>query len=288
MARDAGRRPVRGRVALAVVAVLALTALACKSPGVEPSASTKPPGPGGLPSSMAALGDSITAAFGTCLLLASCPRNSWSTGDGLMVQSHYRRIVAANPGMRGHAHNYAVPGAVAADLPAQAASAVGAGAQYVTILIGANDACRPHIEDMTSVADFRAALDRTLSTVKTGLPTARILVVSIPDVYQVWQVAHTNRAAVEVWSLGVCPALLANPTSTAPADVTRRAQFRDRVEGYDAQLQKACAAYGRLCHYDGGAVHKVAFGFRELSTLDFFHPNATGQDRLAEATYYLS
>jgi len=52
----------------------------------------------GFPSSMVALGDSITAAYGSCLAPTACPRNSWATGDGTQVNSHYRRILASNPG----------------------------------------------------------------------------------------------------------------------------------------------------------------------------------------------
>ncbi len=287
----AGRRP--GRASLVLLVVLALVAVACKEPGSvsgTPGASSSASpvaGRGDLPASMAALGDSITAGFGTCLVLTSCPRNSWSSGDGTLVNSHYKRLAGANPAMRGHQHNYAVPGARVADLPDQVALAVSADVQYVTILIGANDACAQSIDAMTSLDDFGQALGQALDALKAGLPQARVLVVSIPDVYQVWQVAHTNSTAVRVWGLGVCPALLANPTSTASADTQRRQKFRDRLNGYDTALQRGCADYGKLCHYDGGAVHKVAFSVGELSALDFFHPNASGQNALAKATYYL-
>src|SRR5207244_3803649 len=83
----------------------------------------------------------------------------------------------------------------AADLPGQATQAVTLRPDYVTILIGANDACGPSIEDMTTTADFDTQLRAALHTLKSGLPKARILVVSIPDVYRVWEVAHTRPEA---------------------------------------------------------------------------------------------
>ena len=43
--------------------------------------------------------------------------------------------------IKGHANNDSVAGATMADAPAQAASAVSQGAQYVPILMGANDVC---------------------------------------------------------------------------------------------------------------------------------------------------
>jgi lysophospholipase L1-like esterase len=270
----------------ALTAVLvALVALACKSSGAigvpGPSGTVVPRV--GFPSSMAALGDSVTTAYGSCLAPASCPRNSWSTGDGTQVRSHYRRIMAANPAIRGHARNLASPGATAADLGGQARS-VSSTVEYVTIEIGANDACRPRIDEMTSVADFRAAVDGGLDALKTAAPHARVLVVSLPDIYRVWVVGHTHSIPVHVWAGGVCPSLLANATSTAPADTARRAAFRDRVAAYNQQLAEACTQYGSRCRFSGD-VANVAFSLTELSALDFFHPNAAGQNDLAATSY---
>jgi lysophospholipase L1-like esterase len=275
------------RIVALAGALLALVAIACNGAGADPGGGPTPaPKPrAALPDSMAALGDSITAGVGACVTLLPCPRDSWATGDGILVKSHYRRILAGNPAIKGHAANLAVPGATASDLPGQAASAVAQRPEYVTILIGANDACRPTIDQMTTKADFQAQLRAALDKLRSGLPGARILVVSIPDVYRVWEVAHTRRSAQERWALGVCPSLLANPASTAPADVARRQRFRDQIDAYDAALAAACAGYGPRCRYDNGAVHGTPFGIGQLSLLDYFHPNSDGQAQLASLTY---
>ncbi|HEY8534503.1 MAG TPA: GDSL-type esterase/lipase family protein [Micromonospora sp.] len=265
--------------------VTALVALACEGTGRRSASSSTPPARADLPSSMAALGDSITAGYGSCLTLVACRRNSWSTGDGIRVRSHYHRIVELNPAMRGNAHNYAFPGARAADLRAQAEAAVRDKVEYVTVLIGANDACRQRIEDMTPVDEFRAHIDRALEVLRTGLPRARVLVVSIPNLYRLWQVGHTDDRAVRAWSRGICPALLAEPRSTAAEDVARRTAFRKRVAAYNAELAAACRAYGSRCRYDGGAVHRARFDLTMLNPLDYFHPNREGQNALADVTY---
>src|SRR2546430_5765762 len=132
------------RIAVLLAALLGLVALACKggtdagaAPGSRP---TGRPGPD-LPSSMVALGDSIPAGFGSCLALTSCLRNSWATGDGTLVNSHYKRIRAGNPAIKGKAHNVSTSGATVHDLPGQAAAAGGVQPDYLAAPGGANGAC---------------------------------------------------------------------------------------------------------------------------------------------------
>ncbi|MEV4756577.1 GDSL-type esterase/lipase family protein [Micromonospora sp. NPDC049559] len=274
------------RWTVAVLALLGLLALACEGSAGAGSGPSDPGRPRpGTPGSIAALGDSITTGFGSCVLLASCTRNSWSTGDGLRVESHYRRLQKTNPAIRGHAHNAAAPGARASALPAQAETAVRAKAEYVTILIGANDACRGTVDAMTGVDEFRRDLDRALKVLKQGLPKARVLVLSLPDLNRLWEVGHTESRVTRIWSRGICPALLANPTSTAEADRRRRAAFADRIDAYNRQLAAACRAYGSRCRYDNGAVHRVRFTLDLVNPLDYFHPNVAGQNRLAEVSW---
>ncbi len=277
---------VRGRWHLAAFVLLALVALACEGAGTGGGS----PGPTatpqkGLPSSMAALGDSITAGYGSCLTLVVCRRNSWSTGGGAAVDSHYRRIRDANTKIKGNAENYAVPGARAEGLAAQADRAVAAKVQYVTVLIGANDACTGRVQDMTATATFRKQIDAALGRLKKGLPQARVMVVSIPDLYRLWQLGHDDERAVRAWSRGVCPSLLARPTSTADADTDRRRRVADRVDAYNAELRAACKKYGKRCRWDGGDAHRVRFSLDLVNQLDYFHPDVQGQNKLAEVTY---
>ncbi|MFG1657119.1 GDSL-type esterase/lipase family protein [Micromonospora chersina] len=272
--------PRRWIAALACLA--ALVALACDGEG---SASPRPSGTAlpGAPTVLTALGDSVTTGFGSCLVLVSCERNSWSSGDGIRVHSLYRRLRDDNPTLR--AYNRAAPGARAAGLTDQARAAVRDRADLVTVLIGANDACRDDIDEMTPVATFRKQVDAALAVLRKGRPKARVLVVSLPDLHRLWEIGHTESRAVRAWSRGICPALLADATSTAPAAVARRARFRERIDAYDGQLRATCRAYGSRCRWDGGAVHRTRFSLDEVNALDWFHPNAAGQDRLADVAW---
>jgi lysophospholipase L1-like esterase len=265
------------RSSLALLAGL-MTAVLLASPAV---ADAGPP-----PSSMASMGDSITRGFNACGWYVDCPSRSFSTGSYSSVNSQYLRILAKNPAMSGHNYNDAKSGAKAADMYGQAGTAVSQGVQYVTILIGANDACTSSESTMTSVTAFRSSIDSALNRIKAGLPNAKVALISIPNVWQLWNVGHTSGSAVSTWGLfGICQSLLAKPTSTAQADVDRRARVRQRVVDFNGQLAAACVAYGPNCDFDDNAVFNYPFQLSQVSGWDYFHPNTSGQAVLASVSY---
>src|SRR6516165_6010280 len=138
-----------------------------------PIVAAAPAPPPAFPSSMAAIGDSISLAVDDCCSIAPHPQDSWSTGGGWPangILSHYQRILLLQPSIAGHAFNNSVSGAKVADTNSQAQMAVAQGAQYVTILIGANDVCTGTIASMTTTAAFQAAFQTTMSTLESGLP----------------------------------------------------------------------------------------------------------------------
>ena len=93
------------------------------------------------PRSIASTGDSITRAYNTGWLpYTDNPAGSWSTGTDSQVQSHYLRLLALAPKIRGNAYNDARSGAKMRDLSGQMATAARQGAEYVTVLMGGNDA----------------------------------------------------------------------------------------------------------------------------------------------------
>jgi lysophospholipase L1-like esterase len=264
---------VRARLAVVVLALLV------------PTAAHADPGKVGYPNSMAATGDSITRAFNTSVLpYTDAPWNSWSTG-GVRWWSHYRRILVANPSIFGRNRNDARSGARMADLERQAGLAVLQRAEYVTILLGANDACASSEAAMTPVSEFRAQFERAMAQLSAGLPTSRLYVVSIPDVYRLWLLFHDDPTAVVVWRItGFCRSLLTRPTSTAPEDQARRQRVRERVVDYNEQLAAVCAVYVH-CRFDGNAVFEYPFGRKHVSKRDYFHPSLAGQRALAGVTW---
>jgi hypothetical protein len=170
-------------------------------------------------------------------------------------------------------------------LNGQATTVVAQGVEYVTILMGANDVCTSSVSTMTPPATLKGQLATALQTLSSGLPNARIYVVSIPNVYRLWEILHTNFGAVLTWSIGgICQSLLANPTSTAAADVARRRQVYDRTVADNAAIAGVCAMFIH-CRFDGNAAFKLQFVPSDVSTRDYFHPSVSGQAKAAAATW---
>jgi PKD repeat protein len=238
-----------------------------------------------MPDSIAAVGDSITqAASSAGSLGADAPQNSWSTGTSTTVNSHYLRLLAAGAPISGRNYNRSVSGAKAVDLAGQMQTVVPLQADYLTVLIGGNDLCTDTVGQMTSVNDFRSQVTAALTTLTTGSPETYVYVVSIPDVYQLWNLFKNNFVARFIWSLaGICQSLLANPTSTQAADVQRRATVRQRNIDFNSALAAACAQFAR-CLFDGNAAFNTPFASGDVSG-DYFHPSVAGQAKLAAVSW---
>jgi lysophospholipase L1-like esterase len=237
-----------------------------------------------LPDSIAAIGDSITQAVDVCCFYGNWPGHSWSTGyvpfDG--IASHYERIRARNPAILGRRHNNAVSGARMADAPAQARLAVAQGAEYVTILMGANDLCGWD-GTLTPRATFEAQFRETLDVLRTRLPDSRVFVASIPNLHQLWSILRSDPVAQLVWqAAGICPSML--DARNSPAD---RQAVVDRERELNAVLESVCASWSH-CRFDGYLTYNYAFTRDQVSRLDYFHPSLRGQATLAALTWQAS
>jgi hypothetical protein len=242
----------------------------------------------GAPNSIAVLGDSISqgtnfdqAHFG------SNPTYSWATGTQAAVQSVYTRILAGNPNISGKNFNYSVNGAKMTDANGQAVNLNGTpgGIELAMLEMGGNDVCTSTEAAMTPVATYRTQFQTAMNTLTTGFPNRRIFVLSVPDVYQLWALLHTNQNAVNFWNaFAICQSLLANPTSTAQVDVDRRARVRQRDIDLNTQLSEVCALYPQ-CHFDNNAIFNAGFMAADVSDLDYFHPSLQGQANLASGAW---
>ncbi|MEU7425230.1 SGNH/GDSL hydrolase family protein [Streptomyces sp. NPDC048362] len=284
------KRSSRTRTALAVVAAAVLGLAGCDAGGGSAApeggrARAARPAPvwDRSPESIAAVGDSITRGFDACTVLSDCPEVSWATGSDAKVDSLAVRLLGVT-GAAERSWNYAETGARMADLPEQMARAAVRAPELVTVMVGANDACRRSAAAMTSVADFRADFEEALSTLRSALPKTQVYVSSVPNLKRLWSEGRTNPLGKEVWRLGICPSMLADADDLTPAAAQRRDRVQQRVVEYNQVLKEVCAKE-RRCRFDGNAVYDYDFGTDQLSHWDWFHPSKDGQARLASIAY---
>jgi lysophospholipase L1-like esterase len=265
-----------GRRALVVLLTIGVTFATAGTP-----ASANP----ALPDSIAAIGDSITRATNACCYYGDHPRQSWSTGYHPFgpVHSHYERLIARNPAIWGNEYNDARAGAKMADADEQAALAASQGAAYVTILMGANDACTSSPSTMTSVSDFRTQFRAAMQLLAANLPDSHVFVASIPNIRRLWSLFRDDPVARFVWRTArICQSML-SPSNTA-AD---REAVLGRVRRFNQVLEEVCGVYPN-CRFDGNAVFDYPFTRDHVSRLDYFHPDLDGQAVLARITWPLS
>jgi len=240
-----------------------------------------------LPNSMASTGDSITRAFDMSLwpwcFLTDCPSYSWSTGGNTSVSSQYRRILARNPAIAGHAFNDAKTGANMSALDGQLSTAAGQGVQYVTILMGANDLCTSTIAAMTQTATFQSEFEQALTDFSSKDAGADIYVSSLPDIYQLWNVLRTNSSAQSAWkNYNICQSML----STANTEANRQTVVAQEAADNQA-LATVCGQVAK-CRWDNYAGYNFKFPASDVSTFDYFHPNLQGQNAVAATTWSAS
>jgi hypothetical protein len=153
----------------------------------------------------------------------------------------------------------------------------------VTILLGANDLCTSSPSTMTSTDSFRASFSQAMTTLMAQDRDPYVFVSSLPNLYQLWQVLHTNSLARWAWAnFHICQSMLGATRTEA-----ERQLVVSREQAFNQILADVCAQYSR-CRWDDQAVYNYQFSASQVSALDFFHPSLSGQAALARVTWNAS
>jgi hypothetical protein len=116
----------------------------------------------------------------------------------------------------------------------------------------------------------------TLSTLLARNGSMRILVMSVPDWGALWD-AHEATIRSKWEERNLCPLLRNEATES---------DLKARLAGYNTALENACDEFFANCRFDDGRANALRFNPAvDLSTYDMFHPNETGQGKLAGATW---
>lgn len=233
------------------------------------------------PSSMAAIGDSVTTA--RCSSATSCSNafaNSWATGSSRAVASHFLRIKAANPRIRGHASNVAVNGSGMSTFASQATEAVKTKPDYVTVELGSIDICSTE-----PIGAFAADFRNGMQLLKRRIPKAHVFVLSVPNLpAQVQVLRHDPEGRKALADAGGaatlfnCGRLYPNTTAKQLAAVAAR-------EGaMNAALARECRHFPG-CRVDGGAFYDLPLRASYFSRGDWTEFSRDGERAIAAATW---
>ena len=271
-------------LAMTVMVVLSACGTSETEPTPQPTSAEQTRGADMGFTSIAALGDSMSLGVNACDTQGACPEVSWVVGSDTAVQSLAERATAITGG-EVETTLAASDGASSASMPEQANEVLKDKPALVTMLVGANDACRPKLEEMTPTADFAANVTSALGTLSTGLPDAVIYVASVPNLPQLYAVGSADPTARAVWGGSKsCNSLLFQRDPTVAEGDARRAAVGARVAEYNAALEAACVPLAN-CVWDGGATNAVVFGIDDLSQIDYFHAGISGQKDLADVAW---
>lgn len=282
------------------------------------------------PKSMGALGDSMTAGFlahfnrktsklpwnqawllgqlatfGVTLntKVLESPGLSWATGleKNKRVKSHAERLMGLGLGSSRRVINEAISGDETQDLLLKQLSELNKESRYrfrteypdyVTVLIGANDACADSPEDMTDVGDFYARFYMAMDEMLWNNSNTHILVSHLPNIEKLRTVAKDADVlgfdalgiskCQDLWEVtGLCPTL------TTHEEPSIRQKVAQRVRDYNLAMTSVTknlrSQYGDRIRVSERA-YQAQFSADNLS-LDCFHPNVSGQNILAHETW---
>jgi len=229
---------------------------------------------------------------------------NWSSGlnNGTFVISHARRLIELHGGVESRlkVYNAAVSGAEVQDLiddqwprlrQWSQSTLKQSAPDYVTVFIGANDVCAGEVPAMTSLSDYNERLSVLIDDIVSSSSRTKVLISTLPNIEKLREVAKNASANIatlnkceDVWrAFNLCPTL------TLLQDVDDRREVATRVKGYNHIIENI--AYTVNAREDQGDRVRVVSGLYNLEfapddlSIDCFHPNPVGQNRLSVETW---
>lgn len=232
--------------------------------------------------SMGALGDSITTGFNSYHILSDHD-GSWSTGNNKYpdFESHKMKLEKLLE-MPIQAVNVAIPGTTSKSLKKQVRRLLKKAPKpdYVTLLIGANDACRWKEDYSKDLEEYKKNVSAAVSKIALANSKVKILLVPVPDMNRLYELGKENKKCQIVWNL--LP--LCKPLLTKKVTDNQRDEFSQRIKDLNAKLKEVSTEYpNNAFYYD--FIAEIEYDEEHISEIDCFHPSAYGQKMIAEFTF---
>lgn len=236
--------------------------------------------------------------FKTFFLIENKKSYSWASGQ--WIDSHYQKlkriIETADTQESLDVMNLAVPGAVAADTLAQAQKLVDAmksgeykELKYITLLIGANDACSSESQSGTPSEHFGKSLWLTLEKFAEIQQTERIhiLVSSLPNIASLGRTEIRKHMTGGILScdyfrrkiLGFCKPL--TKWRGEQEFLEKYQVVAEKNEVLRTVVQQASHVFPQLDIVFSDSLSRYEIT-PEILAMDCFHPNKTGQEKMSE------
>lgn len=225
------------------------------------------------------LGDSVTTAT-----------NARSWGD--MKDSNWSTGTSHRGGLESHFHklekslskniipiNVAESGSTSRNIAEQVSELIKNDPDYVTLLIGGNDACSWAENHTNQLSQFEHTIDQAVQKLIEKNNDIKILMVPVPDMYHLWQLGQDDCGWI--WDLfGVCSNLL----SSGNSDEDRR-HFKDRLDDLNKGLKSVSERHPLNTYFDE-SLSEYKFKKEDVSRKDCFHPSLEGQNKISEMTWH--
>ena len=210
------------------------------------------------------------------------PENSWATGTNRAVHSLYRRILARNPAIEGHAYNVARSGSAVDDLARQARVVVALPVPPELVVVQSIDNdMRCDGTDPQNYGPFGRTLARALAIIVRKYPDVRFFFVDQWATPRNFAEVGGKIAGVraELKRAGPCR-LLDSAGKLRPAGVF---SYERIVAGYYAQITAVCSRLPH-CTTDRAAVHHMKIVRADLAS-DGHHLSVRGLRKMAAVAW---
>lgn len=232
--------------------------------------------------SMGAIGDSISTGFNSYHILSERDGN-WSTGSGKYpdFESHKMKLekLLKRP---VSAVNVAIPGTTSNSLKFQVKKLLRRAPKldYVTFLIGANDACRWDNDYQEDLEKYEENVSLAMNKLTTANPKVKILLVPIPDMNRLYELGKDKNKCQRVWKLiPLCDPLFKKKLTDNERDL-----FSHKVKDINLKLKDISAKYpNNVFYYD--FIADIQYDEEHVSEIDCFHPSPYGQKMISEFTF---
>jgi hypothetical protein len=236
---------------------------------------------GGYPNSIAVLGHSGSTGENSDPNQPGVEvrANSWATGTNPKVDSLYRRVLAHNPGIKGHNMSYSEGGADVRELGVQADRALTSRRKPALIVIQIMDSDLTCPLDRGALSDFRKQLTSTLAKLGRRAPHSSQFVVSQFGSVDTYAKSLTREERAAQAGTGPCDFM----TPSGGIAWKKVARLENAIHAYEAALKAACGEV-RQCTYDGGAFGRIVDRRRYVSN-DLNHFSVRGHAKAAAVAW---